>query len=292
MEQKKRLKLSVVLAVFNEAGNLDRCLSSVKNIAEEIIVVDGGSDDDTIKIALSYGAKIIKTENPKIFHINKQKALDAATGEWIFQLDADEEVSAVLASEINNVINMSDKELYKYQIPDQKKKLFLRHQSILEARDGSIGKKSGVVTAFFIPRLNYFLGKPIKYAGTYPDGVIRLFKKGLAWFPAQSVHEQIKINGRASWLLNDLYHYSNPTLNKYWQNADKYTSLLSEEFSKNKLSKNVINYLFYNTIKPIDVFFNLYIRHKGIFDGWRGLLFSFFSALHYPVAFKKYIKLK
>ena len=99
-------KLSVVLAVFNEQENLGKCLDSVKDLADEIIIVDGGSSDRTVEIAKSYGAKVIETNNPPIFHINKQKALELATNQWILQLDADERVSKKLLNEIEEVINM------------------------------------------------------------------------------------------------------------------------------------------------------------------------------------------
>ena len=87
--ERKKLKLSVALAVYNESSNIASCLTSVRDIADEIVVVDGGSTDDTVKIAKSFGAKVIQTDNPPIFHINKQKALEACDGEWILQLDAD-----------------------------------------------------------------------------------------------------------------------------------------------------------------------------------------------------------
>src|SRR5690348_4565440 len=97
-------KLSVVLAVLNEEKNLPGCLDSVRDLADEIVIVDGGSDDKTVEIAKEYGAKVIQTTNPPIFHINKNKAIDAATSEWILQLDADERISPALKEEIKKVI--------------------------------------------------------------------------------------------------------------------------------------------------------------------------------------------
>src|SRR5258708_23550257 len=132
-------KLSVVLAVFNEEKNLEACLASVKEIAEEIVIVDGSSTDQTVAIAKKFGARILVTDNPPIFHINKQKAIDMAKNEWILQLDADERVSPALAKEIINVITMHDEEIEKYQQSLPKRKLFLKHQELLEKRDGQIG---------------------------------------------------------------------------------------------------------------------------------------------------------
>ena len=85
--------VSVVLATFNEEDNLPSCLESVKNIASEIVGVDGTSKDNTVAIAKKFNPKVIITDNPPIFHINKQKAIDAATKDWILQLDADERIS-------------------------------------------------------------------------------------------------------------------------------------------------------------------------------------------------------
>ena len=88
----QKTKLSVVLATHNEAENLERCLSSVEKVADEVIVVDGESIDETVKIAKKLGARVIETTNKPIFHINKQMAIGAATNGLILQLDADEVV--------------------------------------------------------------------------------------------------------------------------------------------------------------------------------------------------------
>ena len=102
------MKLSVVLATFNEESNIGDCLSSVKDIADEIIIVDGSSTDKTVEIAKSFGARVVVTENHPIFHINKQKALDLAKNIWVLQLDADERVTKKLSEEILKVVNMAE----------------------------------------------------------------------------------------------------------------------------------------------------------------------------------------
>lgn len=280
--------ISVALATYNEEANISRCLVSVFDWVDEIIVVDGGSTDKTLEIAEKYQAKIVKTFNPPIFHINKQKALDVCRGAWILQLDADEVVSPQLRSEILEVIHMTQQQLSDRIIDPSKEKLFERHQKLIEERDGIIGNQSEEIAAFFVPRKNYFLGKLMTYAGTYPDGVIRLVKKGKAWFPAKSVHEQIHVEGRVSWLTHDLIHFSNPTLKRYFIGADKYTNLLANQFKEQKVSKNIFSYIRYISIEPTLIFLNLFIRHKGILDGFHGFLFSFLSSLHSPIAFFKY----
>ncbi|MDO8619188.1 MAG: glycosyltransferase family 2 protein [Candidatus Daviesbacteria bacterium] len=282
-------KISVVLAVFNEENNLEDCLDSVRDLTDEIVIVDGGSTDNTVEIARKFNAKIIQTDNPPIFHINKQKAIDAANTEWILQLDADERLTPVLVDEIKRVIDMSNIELQKYQINLSNKKLLLRHQEILEKRDGHIGTSKGEYTAFFIPRLNYFLGTFLKHGGVYPDGVIRLIKKGKTHFPCKSVHEQISVEGKVGWLQNDLLHYDSPTFGRYIKRNFRYIKLIVDELKRDQVGKNPVEFFNYCFIKPVEWFLLTLFRHKGILDGIPGIIFSFFSALRFPRAYIRYL---
>lgn len=282
-------KLSVVLATYNEEKNLGGCLASVKDLADEIVVVDGSSIDKTREIAKNFGARVIKTTNPPIFHINKQKALEAARGEWILQLDADERVASELAQEIKEVINMSDRGLENYQTKIPERELFLRHQRLVEERDGEVGEKIGSYAGFFLPRLNYFLGRFLRHGGVYPDGVIRLVKNGKAHFPAKSVHEQIVIEGRVGWLKNPLLHYDSPTFKRYLERNSRYINLLKGELGQNKVGKNIFQGINYFIIKPVSWFLMTQVRHKGILDGFPGIVFSLFSALRFPRAYWRYL---
>ena len=97
--------ISVVLATHNEAHNIDKCLNSVKNFADEIIVVDGNSTDETRSLAKKFGARVIKTTNKKNFHINKQLAMDKAKGQLVLQIDADEAVDEELADLLKKPIS-------------------------------------------------------------------------------------------------------------------------------------------------------------------------------------------
>ncbi len=280
----KKILLSVVLAVRNEEKNIGRCLESVKAIAGEIIVVDEYSTDKTVEIAKKYSAKVFLEPHHDIFHITKQKAMEKASGEWILQLDADEVVTPELAEEIKLVITNRP-----ITINHKKQKLFLRHQKLIEERDGRIGTMSGgQIVGYFIPRRNMFLGRPLIHAGVYPDGVIRLVKNGKARFPQKSVHEQMQIDGDVSWLSGDLLHYDSPTFKRYLARLNRYTDLQKEEFEQKKLSKSIGVLLFYSFVKSTLVFLNLYIRHKGFLDGIRGFVWSLFSAFHFPIAYFKY----
>src|SRR3989344_5440422 len=282
-------KLSVVLATYNEQNNIGKCLEAVKEITDEIVIVDGGSIDNTVEIVKEYGALVVETDNPPIFHINKQKALNAAKGEWVLQLDADEVVSKKLANEIMEVIVMNDEEIEEYQKKLKKRNLFLKHQKIIEQRDGRVGNESKEYSAFFIPRLNFFLGKYLRYGGVYPDGVIRLVKKGKAHFPCKSVHEQIQVEGKVGWLENDLLHNADPTLKRYLERNSRYIDLIVGELKRSKAKKSLFLFIDWVLIKPLWWFLLTLIRHKGILDGIQGIIFSFFSALRFPRAYFRYI---
>lgn len=277
-------KLSVVIATRNEEENIKRCLNSVRQLADEIIVVDENSTDKTREIAEKLGAKVYQEPHHDIFHITKQKALDLATGNWILQLDADEVVTPKLAEEIVSTIHGSPFTVHN--------RLFQRHQELVEKRDGFIGKRTGEIVGYFIPRRNMFLGKPLVHAGVYPDGVIRLVKKGKARFPQKSVHEQMELDGRVGWLANDLEHYDSPTLKRYFARLNRYTDLQAQELKEDKIPKNAWFIIQYSLFKPLYIFLNLFIRHSGFKDGVRGFLWSFFSALHFPIAYFKYLTAK
>lgn len=286
----KKIKLSSVLSTRNEEENIARCIESLKGISDEIIIFDEYSIDNTKKIAESLGAKVYLEPHHDIFHITKQKAIDAAKGEWILQMDADEVITPELAKEITDVINMTNEEILNRKPKSEKlKNLFERHQKLIEERDGKIDKDTSEVVAFFIPRRNMFLGKPLIHAGVYPDPAIRLIKKGKAWLPAKSVHEIMKIDGKIAWLYNDMEHYDSPTLKRYLMRLNRYTDLHANELRDKNVSKGLQGLLQYVFIKPSFTFLNLFFRYKGFLDGVNGFLWSFFSALHFPIAYFKYI---
>ncbi len=253
----KTMNLSVAIATYNEEQNLDICLSSVKDWVDEIVLVDGGSTDKTVEIAKTYAATIIHTDNPPIFHINKQKALDACRGKWILQLDADEVVSQHLKDEILRVV-----------------------------------QNPGSNDAYYLPRKNFFIGHWLSKGGQYPDYLIRLFKKGKGTFPSKSVHEQIAVSGSVGYLTQPLLHYTNRTFADYWRKADTYTTLTAHEYQTHRIGKNPIAFIKHMLILPVWTFLRLYVRHKGFVDGIWGFLFALFSGLHYAIAYRKYLSMR
>lgn len=283
-------KLSVVLATRNEEVNIGRCLAAVKHIADEIIIFDEQSTDKTVEIARVFGAKVFSEPHHENFHITKQKAINKASGEWILQMDADEVITPELASEIKEVIGKTDDQIKARRPKSQKMwQLIKRHEKLIGQRDGRIGKNTGEVVAFFIPRRNVFLGKPLTYGGRWPDPAIRLIKKGKARLPAKSVHEIMQIDGEVAWLFNDMLHYDSPTLSRYLVRMNRYTDLHAQDLASQKVGKNVFQFVNYVLIKPIVNFVMSYFRHKGVLDGIRGFLWSAFSVLHFPLAYFKYL---
>lgn len=252
------MKLSVALATFNEEKKLSDCLNSVEKIADEIVVVDGGSKDNTVEVAKKFGAKVIVTKNPPIFHINKQKAIDQCQGDWILQLDADEIVSPELRNEI----------------------LSLTKLPLTETKD-----------AYFIPRKNHFLGKWLKKGGQYPDPVIRFFKKGKAYLPCKSVHEQMEVKGETGWLRGHLLHYPYLSFSEYLTKSNRYSSLSALEMVKTGQKPTFFGY-FKAEIQALKTFLNLYLWHKGFLDGFPGFVFALFSGLHHISAYVKFWEMR
>jgi len=251
--------ISVVLATYNEEKNLPSCLASIKDIADEIVIVDGSSKDKTVEIARKFGAKIKITTNKPNFHINKQMAIDMATCDWVLQLDADERVTQKLSEEIVSKIN-----------------------------------KKNNINGYWIPRKNWFLGRFLMKGGQYPDYTLRLYKKGKGRLPQKDVHEQAEVDGKVEYLDEALLHYPYKNFSEYISKWNRYIDLISSQ-TKNKLkNKSTFQKFLYGLgfvfLKPTYWFLVTYLRHKGFMDLWPGFVFSLFSSLRFPVSYIKYLK--
>lgn len=246
------MKLSLCIATYNEEEFIKYPLDSIIELVDEVIIVDGGSEDKTLEIVKSYGekVKVISTDNPPMFHINKQKAIEQAKGEWILQLDADEAVSNELKIEIMSIINAE------------------------QSKD-----------AYWIPRKNWFLDRFLTKGGIYPDSTIRLYKNGKAHFPCKNVHENVEVNGEVGYLKADLLHYADPNFDRYLHRWNRYTSLDVKLILEKKENLNGFNYF---VVKPIVTFFSIYFRHKGFQDGFPGFVWALFSSVRYWVIYIKW----
>lgn len=282
------MKISLALATHNEEKNIKDCIESCRGLVDEIVIVDGSSTDRTFEIARSMGARVISVPNNPMFHINKQKAMDEAKGDWILQLDADERVTPMLQEEIKKVVRMETAELETYQKNLKEAILFERHRRLAQPLAASeVG--TGGYNAFFIPRLNYFLGTYLRHGGVYPDGAIRLIRRGKARLPCKDVHELMEVEGKTGWLANPLQHIDSPDFKRYLARNSRYIDRMAEDMKKLNTKKDLFNFVDYMFLKPVSWFFMTTFRHKGILDGWQGIVFSLFSALRYPRAYARYV---
>ena len=289
------MKLSLCLAVYNEEKNIHYPLDSAIDLVDEVVIVDGGSTDKTLEIAQSYGKKvrIIKSDNPAMFHKNKQMAIEAAKGGWILQLDADEELSKGLKEEIKNVVF---------------NKIDIRYSIFGISKKTNIQYSISNIVAFYIPRKNFFLTRFLKKGGQYPDYTIRLYRNGYARFPCQDIHENVEIiqnpkfknqknnskfeNLKIGYLKNPILHYAYTDFSRYLLRWDRYTSLEAQRLSNIQYPISNIKMFFmffeYFFWRPMVNFFSMYIYHKGFIDGFPGFVFTLFSSLRFWVIYIKF----
>jgi glycosyltransferase involved in cell wall biosynthesis len=245
-----RVTLSVVLITQNEEGNLPRTLESVMPLVRdgkgEIIVVDSGSTDRTIKIAQSFGAKVF-VEAWKGFAAQKNSALDKASMDWVLQLDADERLEPELASEIEIALK------------------------------GSATIDGLRISGFWIPRKNFFLGRWIRHGGFYPDPKLRLIRCGAGRFEEYGAHPTIKVNGPTRTLSNALLHDAYPTLRGYIDHMNSYSSMGAEvAVAKGRRRFSVGNIV----IRPLLTFVYNYFIRLGFLDGREGLLLHLYHSAY------------
>ncbi len=241
------MKPSVLIIAHNEADNIAEAVSSAL-FADEIVVVDNGSDDNTGKIASSLGANVIRSEKNIGYSDAKKLGLKHCSAEWVFWLDADERISKNLADEILAAI--------------EKQKEFV---------------------AFKIPRKSFFLGKWIRHCGWYPDYVLRLFRKDRAKFSDDLVHEKLLVNGAIRKLSSPILHYTDPTLGHYIAKLNHYTTLGAQQMRTQGKRATICDILF----RPAATFIKMFIIKLGFLDGIHGFVLCTLSAVHTMVKYAK-----
>lgn len=242
--------LSVIIITKNEGHQIKDCLESV-HFADEIIVLDSGSTDNTAEVCKLHTEKFYVTDDWPGFGPQKQRALDKSSGDWVLSIDADERVTPELKEEI------------------------LKAMSDPNSANG-----------YYLPRLSYVCGRPIKHGGWYPDYIIRFFKKSKGHFTKALVHEKILIEGEVGYFKNPLIHY---TYDSYEQLIDKfnnYSSLGAKNLYKDNLSKN--SGLMSAIVRGVSAFLKSYVFKLGFLDGKMGFVLAFSSA---ETAYYKYLKL-
>ena len=252
METPHRATLSVAIITLNEEANLPRTLASVA-WANEIVIVDSGSTDDTRAIAQSYGARFI-TEPWRGFAAQKNFALSLCTSEWVLSLDADEAVSPELAASLQEVIAASPSH-----------------------------------TAYAVRRRNFFLGRWMRHGGYYPDAKLRLFPRGQGAFQETPVHETAvftadggRDRGRnVSTLDGDLLHHAYPTLASYLDHMQRYSTLGAEiAVARGRTGSAVFSFVNGVLLNPLATFLYNYVVRAGFLDGREGLLLHLYHSAY------------
>ena len=234
--------LSVIVIANNESANIVACLASV-SFADQIVVVDSGSTDNTVELAKSMGAQVLQTKDWPGFGKQKNRALDLATCDWVFSIDADERVTPELAKQIKAAIHFEDK------------------------NDSKSNQNSSKLLAYEIPRLTQFCGQWIRHCGWSPDLVLRLFKRGSAKFSNDLVHERIvQSSGTCGKLTTPMLHFSYPTPASYWRKLDQY----SQAWAQQKFAEGRQTSMLLAALSGVVAFVRSYFFRLGFLDGALG----------------------
>jgi glycosyltransferase involved in cell wall biosynthesis len=232
-------RVSVVVIAWNEEERLRACLESV-TWADELIVVDAGSDDKTVEIARAFTDQVVVRPWDG-FAQQKNFAIDRARGAWILSLDADEAVSAELRDEIQGIVS----------------------------RDSE-------ANGYLVPRRNIFWGQWVRHGRLYPDWQLRLFRRGCGRFVARDVHESVQVDGRVARLSGALVHRSYRDVADFIARANRYTSLAANEWARSGAGIRGSDLV----VRPAARFLSMYVWHRGFLDGWRGFVLAVLYAYY------------
>jgi glycosyltransferase involved in cell wall biosynthesis len=247
------MKLSVTIITYNEEKNIQACIESVLDVADEIIVVDSYSQDRTAELCRSY-SQVIFIENPFPGHVEQKNfAISKSQFDYILSLDADERLSDNLKAEI-----------LQWKETDDSK-----------------------VDAFNMPRLNNYCGKWIKHSGWYPDRKIRLWNKNKGKWGGNNPHDKVILSQNSSIkkLKGQILHYTYQNTKQHDDQIEKFTSIAAEQsFKKNKMVIVLLHLILY----PLYSFLKVYFFKLGFLDGYYGLIISL---KHSRYKYLKYLKL-
>lgn len=227
------MNLSVVVATSNSAKYLEKCLASVKSIAEEIIVFDLTSTDNTLEIAKSFGAKIVSHPHVDYGDKIRDRSIRHAKSKWVLLLDHDEAITKEFSDQIGSLIQRED------------------------------------VSAYNIPRKNIFWDKWIAHTNFWPDRQVRLFQKDKVHWPEQ-IHTYAKVEGEVVDLPANpalaILHYGYDNLTQFFDRQNRYSSVEADELRRT--GKFSLKHLFW---PPLRIWLARYIKHFGFLDGYYGL---------------------
>src|SRR5688500_14580987 len=231
--------VTATVITFNEAANIQAALESL-SWADEIIVVDSESTDDTAAIARRFTKHVIVRPWPG-YIAQKNFAAEQARHAWIFSLDADERVTPELAGEICSRLS-----------------------------------KGPQAAVYRVPRVTFHLGRWMRSTDWYPDYQLRLYDRRRARWSGQYVHESVKAEGPVADLRNDLQHYAYRDLSHHLQSMDRYTTLAARQMYENGRRAGWFDVL----IHPRLAFFRNYILRGGFRDGMPGLIVSVMNSYY------------
>jgi glycosyltransferase involved in cell wall biosynthesis len=232
-------RISAVVITCNEEEKIDRALASLRDVVDEIVVVDSGSQDRTVEISRRFTDRVV--HRPwQGSRLQKQFATDQASCEWVLSVDADEVVSPELGEEIS--------------------------QWRTEPTD---------CDGYWIPRMTFFLGRWIEHTDWYPDWQLRLFRKTAGAWEGGRVHESFRLQGHAGRLRGHLHHYTYTSVSEYLWQLDRFSGLAAADLFDRGERAVFVRLL----IAPPLVFLRNYVLKRGFLDGTPGLAVSVLSAV-------------
>lgn len=241
-----KVKVSVIVLTFNEERNIKKCLESIL-WADEIIIVDSFSTDGTLDICKQYPTRIFQ----KKFHgyaSQRNFGIKKSTGDWILMLDADEEVTPELASEIKEIV-----------------------------------QQDNVINGYHILRNNFTFGKLLQHGVNCPDYPLRLFRSGKVKY-IKEIHEIPIVDGKIGYLKNAISHKSYTTISEYLSKMNFFTDIEANEMIKKRAKISWFKIILY----PILRFFWSYFIKSGWRDGFAGFLMSIYGSCYMLTKYLKY----
>ncbi|GAA5235420.1 glycosyltransferase family 2 protein [Verticiella sediminum] len=233
-----RPRLSVIVITRNAGRHLAACLASV-DFADECVVLDSGSDDDTLAIARAHGARVECSADWPGFGAQKNRVLALASGDWVLSLDADECVTPELAQEILQVL------------------------------------AAPAHVAYDMPRLSKFCGRYMRHGGWWPDRVLRLFRRGQARFTDARVHEKLVAEGSVGHLRWHLLHDTHADLDEAIAKINRYSTDSAQVLHARGKRANLPGAVGHG----VWTFIRMYFLRLGLLDGRHGFVLATVTAM-------------
>ena len=230
---KQRIPLSVAIITRNEASNLPGCIGSVR-FADQIVVVDSESTDDTVRIASELGCEV-HSESWKGFGLQKQSAVDKCRHPWVLVLDADERIPRETAEVIAKIVS----------------------------------REAGDIAGYRFPRKNFFQGRWIRHLWGN-DRIVRLFRKDRGRMSPAMVHESVEVEGPVKDLSAPIEHFTGGSLSDMLGKIDHYSTLGAREAFREGRRASVWSAM----LRACAAFLQSYIAKRGFLDGYQGLILS------------------